>query len=168
MFIRSERLFLRPAWPEERAEFSGAWMNNALFPATSPLSMHHPLFVVTVPGPDGALVVGMTGLIDNGGETELAMWTVPDHRNRGFATEAARATLSVAAALGHCRLIAHHYADSPATGRVLARLGFVPTGHVRMHDSAARGGAEAAHVYALNLCPPASDPADPEPMRHAA
>jgi RimJ/RimL family protein N-acetyltransferase len=168
MFIRSERLFLRPAWPEERAELYRLPACDALFAADMVRPKRHPQFLVTLPGPDGADPVGLTGLIDNGPETELAVWIAPDFRNRGYATEAARATLAVAGTVGHCRLIAHHYADSPATARMLAKLGFVPTGHMRMHHSALRGGPALAQVHALNLCPPASDPVDPEELRRAA
>jgi len=128
----------------------------------------HPQFLITLPDHHGAQVVGMIGFADCEGETELGVWIGRAWWNRGFATEAVRAALSLARTLGHCRLVACHFADNPGAGRVLAKLGFVPTGQVRLRHSAARGRAEPAHVHALNLCPPASDPADPEVMRHAA
>lgn len=168
MFIRSERLFLRPAWPEERTEFDGLLDTNALVSGAMARPSRHPWFVITVPGHRGADVVGMIGLVDAGGDTELAVWIAGDWRNRGFGTEAARAALSIARTLGHCRVVANHFSDSPATACVLAKLGFVPTGRVRMHHSPVRRRAELAQIHVLDLCPPASDPVDPEMLRHAA
>jgi RimJ/RimL family protein N-acetyltransferase len=121
-----------------------------------------------MPDHRGADIVGMIGLVDAGGDTELAVWIDHAWRNRGIATEAARATLSIARTLGHCRLLASHYADSPATACILAKLGFMPTGHGRMRHSPARGYAELVQIHVLDLCPTASDPVDPEVLRRAA
>ena len=168
MFIRSERLFLRPAWPEECPELDGLLLGDAQACGAPQVPSRHPRFVITVPDQRGADVIGVIGLIDREGATELAVWIAPDWCNQGFATEAARATLTIARTLGHCRLVSNHYADSPATARVLAKLGFLPTGDVRMRHSPVRHRDELAQVHVLDLCPTASDPVDPEFMRHAA
>jgi RimJ/RimL family protein N-acetyltransferase len=136
--------------------------------ATVAPAPRHPQFLITLPDHHGAQVVGMLGLAECDGETELGVWIGRAWWNRGFATEAVRAALSVARTLGHRRLVASHFADNPGAGRVLVKLGFVPTGQMRPRHSAARGRAESAQAYALDLCPPASDPADPEGLRHAA
>lgn len=159
MFMRSERLFLRPAWPEEQSERPG-------FDQT--VQVHdprHPLFLITLPDHDGAPVVGIVGFAAWHGETELVLWIAPEWRGQGFATEAAQAALGVARMLGHCRILASCFAASPQGGRVLAKLRFAPTGQVRQRHSAARGWTPAALVCACNLCPPASDPA---PLQRAA
>jgi RimJ/RimL family protein N-acetyltransferase len=185
MFIRSERLFLRPGWPEDWSDLHTLLDDEALarqlsrvpwpcraddIRALSGMAQppRHPQFLITLPDHHGAHVVGMVGFAEADGETELGVWIGRKWWNRGFATEAVRAALSVARTLGHCRLVASHFADSPGAGRVLAKLGFVPTGQQRLRHSAARGRAEAAQVHVLNLCPPASDPADPEVLRRAA
>ena len=47
---------------------------------------------------------------------------------QGYASEAARAVLRLADALGHRRVIAHHFADNPASLRLLEARGFQITG----------------------------------------
>jgi len=185
VFIRSERLFLRPGWPEDWSELYRLldderlarhlsrvpWpcrVDDARGLAGMAQAPRHPQFLITLPDQHGAQVVGMIGLVDCNGETELGVWIGRAWWNRGFATEAARAALCLARTLGHCRLVASHFADSPGGGRMLAKLGFVPTGQVRQRHSAARGRAEPAQVHALDLCSPTSDPADPEVLRRAA
>ena len=73
---------------------------------------------------------------------------------------AARAMLALAQTLGHRRLVAHHFVDNPASGRVLDKLGFRPVGAQRERHCAARGGPAMAQGYALDLAEPGngSDP----------
>ncbi|MGZ3256570.1 MAG: GNAT family N-acetyltransferase, partial [Croceibacterium sp.] len=70
----------------------------------------------------------------------------------GYATEAARGALDVARALGRRRVLAGHYVDNPASGRVLRKLGFRETGEIRPTFCRARGGELAlARRYALDF-----------------
>ena len=62
-----------------------------------------------------------------------------DHWGQGYATEAGRAVVAIAdesLRLPHLR--ASHALDNPASGRVLAKLGFAPDGVAKLH-SLARG-----------------------------
>ncbi|MFE1318789.1 GNAT family N-acetyltransferase [Kitasatospora phosalacinea] len=52
----------------------------------------------------------------------------PDTWNRGYATHAVRHLLDLARRLGVSRVHARHHPDNPASGRVLTKAGFVPTG----------------------------------------
>ena len=168
MFIRSERLFLRPIWPEDLAELE--------FPAHDGLdgmarvAPRHPRFAVTLPDVQhgGAALIGVAALIEQDGETELTVRIAHAWRNRGLGTEAAAAVLIVARALGHCRIVACPFAGNPAGARLLARLGFAHTGHQRPRHNPDLGVAEPVPVHALALCPPASGPVDPAEMRRAA
>ena len=177
MFIRSERLFLRPGWPEDWREILARigderivrnlaqvpWPyteDDARSLATAPQDWALPHFLVTLPGADGARIVGCAGLSRNDDEIELGYWIGREHWGQGYATEAARAVLGLARALGHRRLAAHHFIDNPASGRVLAKIGFRPTGQTRERFCRARGELVPAFCYELDLVAPdnGSDP----------
>lgn len=181
MFIRSERLFLRPGWPEDRKELLDAVADEAIvrnlahapWPYTGDdasaflnLPQHRllPRFLVTVPGADGARLVGSVGLAEGQGTAELGYWVARDCWGRGYASEAARAVLGLARTLGHRRIVANHFTDNPASGRVLEKLGFRRTGRLVERFSQARGHAFPAREYALELGPCADCDAD-EGMR---
>jgi RimJ/RimL family protein N-acetyltransferase len=53
--------------------------------------------------------------------------------------------------LGHARLVASHFVDNPASGRVLRKLGFQPTGKVRLRHSCGRGEEAPAVEYTRDL-----------------
>ncbi|KUR78116.1 GNAT family N-acetyltransferase [Novosphingobium sp. FSW06-99] len=159
MFIRSERLFLRPAWPEDWSDIQTALGDHAHVLAARPQAWRHPQFLITLPDQHGAHVVGLICFAPYQGETELGVWIAQHARGQGYATEAARAALTLARMLGHCRLVASPIADCPASARVLAGLGFAPTGQRR---------GLAREVHALDLCAPADDPVDPDMLRRAA
>ncbi|MCX7284763.1 MAG: GNAT family N-acetyltransferase [Novosphingobium sp.] len=189
MFIRSERLFLRPGWPEDWAELHALIDDEAVvrnlarapWPygpddarsfAALPQAGRHPHFFITLPGMHGARLVGCVGLAQCDGETELGYWIGRRDWGQGYATEAARAVLGFARAVGHRRVIATPFADNAASARVLAKLGFRPTGEVRTARSPARAEPVAAPVHALDLAVP-FDCDGPEdggfaPMRRAA
>jgi RimJ/RimL family protein N-acetyltransferase len=59
--------------------------------------------------------------------------------------------LEIARLLGHRRVSAGHFVDNPASGRVLRKLGFVPTGQTRPRFSCARACEVLAHEYKLEL-----------------
>ena len=62
--------------------------------------------------------------------------------------------LGLARALGHRRIVAGHFVDNPASGRVLVKCGFRPAGSLRQRFSVARGGAVASLAYAVALAGP--------------
>ncbi len=169
MFYRSERLFLRPAFPEDAREIyegicdagvvqmlaSAPWpyrpADAEQFCAT-PADPQVPRFVIALPGEKGAPVVGTVGFKIDQGVLELGYWIARDHWGHGYATEAGRGALEVARALGHERVLAGHYVDNPASGRVLRKLGFRETGEVRPTFCRPRGGELVlARRYALDF-----------------
>ena len=65
---------------------------------------------------------------------ELGYWIGVPHRNRGYATEAARAVLGYAfETLGLHRVFAFHYSKNAASGRVLQKIGMTHEGRRRAH-----------------------------------
>ena len=84
---------------------------------------------------EGALV-GAIGLhLDRANEqAELGYWLGVAHHGRGFATEAGAAVIRHGfEALGLERIFASHLGRNPASGRVLAKLGFRREGTLRAH-----------------------------------
>lgn len=171
MFIRSERLFLRPAWPEDFEETFALINDEAvvrhLATAPWPYTIEDaraflarpqepllPSFFVTLPAAQGARVIGSIGLGRDRDDVELGYWIAPAWWGNGYATEAARAVLNLARALGHRRVVAGHFTDNPASGRVLRKVGFRPTGEMRIRYSAGRGGAAPSLSYAIDLGAP--------------
>jgi RimJ/RimL family protein N-acetyltransferase len=169
MFIRSERLFLRPAWPEDWEDLLLGIADEAvvrnLAKAPWPYTAEHarefagreqdgrcPHFFITLPRTSGpAVLVGACGLARVDGEVELGYWIARDHWGQGYATEAVRAVLSLARTLGHRELVAGHFIDNPASARVLRKAGFVPTGQIRQRQCLARGIAVASVEHRLVL-----------------
>jgi RimJ/RimL family protein N-acetyltransferase len=86
-------------------------------------------------------LVGMLGFrAGRTGRPELACWIGRPYWNRGYATEAVRASLKWVKRDWRKRLVvAGHFADNPASGQVLCKAGFLYTGDVEMKPSAARG-----------------------------
>ena len=113
-----------------------------------------PHFFITLPTADGAKLIGSAGISRDGDDVELGYWIARAHWGQGYATEAARAVLSQARALGHKQLVASHFVDNPASGRVLRKVGFCPTGKRRIRYSAGRQGVAMALTYSLELDSP--------------
>lgn len=171
MFYRSERLFLRPAFPEDsRAVYHGicdAGVVSMLSRAPWPYRMEdaeefcarvvparEPRFLITLPDEPGAPVVGCIGLHEDEGQIEMGYWLARDHWGQGYASEAGRGVIEIARGMGHRRLVAGHYLENPASGRVLRKLGFRETGEIRPTRCLARGGEMVlARRYALDLEP---------------
>lgn len=172
MFIRSERLFLRPAWPEDweellpRIQDEAVVMNLAKAPwpytaddarsyAQQPQHPRLPHFFVTLPTRQApAEIIGSVALGQGDEGVELGYWIARNHWGQGFATEATRAVLNLAKVLGHARVWAGHFLDNPAAGRVLRKIGFVPTGKVAARHNMARGDAAPAQIMAVELGSP--------------
>lgn len=168
MFFRSERLFLRPAWPEDWQDVLAGMGDEAIlrnlasppWPCTTedakafvrrPHERGLPNFCITLPTGGGARLIGGIGLARRGEGAELGFWIARPHWGQGYASEAARAIVGLARALGHRGLGASHFLDNPAAGRVLRKAGFVPTGKVRRRFGTARGGEAPARDYALRF-----------------
>ena len=159
MFIRTERLFLRPAFPEDwRDVYRGLaderivrMLARVPWPYTEAHAQQFcadqqqrgPLsFLVTLPNKPGAPAIGTIGIGSFGQNPhELGYWFARDHWGQGYATEAARGILRTARALGIDKVTAGHFVENPASGRVLRKVGFRETGEVRPISSAGRGGA---------------------------
>lgn len=166
MFHRSERLLLRPAWPEDWQQVfggiadEGVVRNLAQAPwpyraehaqefVQSPADPMFPRFLVTKA--ENGAVVGCVGIDPHAGGAELGYWIARAHWGQGYATEAAQGALEVAQMLGHRRVVACHFLDNPASGRVLRKLGFRPTGKVTNRFSCGRGESGLAAEFALEL-----------------
>ena len=166
MFHRSERLLLRPPWPEDwnivlggiadegvvRNLASAPWPYNAADArefVQLPIDPMFPRFLITR-ARDAALV-GCIGIDLTEGEVELGYWIARQHWGQGYATEAGRAVLDVAQMLEHERIVASHFLDNPASGAVLRKLGFEPTGRVVERFSCGRGGKGPTAEYELSL-----------------
>ena len=114
----------------DRAEVSPAWLERVRETAAGdPWALG---FSVVERG--GKTVVGSCGFKgppDGEGVVELAYGIGPEHRGRGYATEAAAALAEFAFADGRVKLVrAHTKPDNAASSRVLAKCGFSRVGEV--------------------------------------
>ncbi len=156
MFVRTKRLTLRPGWIEDAPELAraiGQWevvrnLSRAPWPYTlghaeqflaSPRVQSEGLLIVA-PQDEGARIVGCIGLRPvSGSGWELGYWVVPDCQGRGYATEAGRGLIAFAQeTLRLPQIEAGYHVENPASGRVLQKLGFEPTGERRMSSCLAR------------------------------
>ena len=116
--------------PADRAEVSPEWL--ARVRATPPGDPWALGFRAVERG--GGAVAGSCGFKgppDPDGVVELAYGIDPDHRGRGYATEAAAALAAFAFADGAVRRVrAHTKADNGASARVLTKCGFARIGDV--------------------------------------
>lgn len=169
MFVRTQRLTLRPAWPEDAAELAQAIGHEAVVRNLARAPWPYPIeaaesFAATFADPcepkflifahDGGAVrlIGAIGVGPFGDEAhELGYWITPDAWGRGYATEAAGAVLRAAKALGIRRVAAGHYLDNPASGQVLRKLGFRATGRVVATYSRGRGGEASSARFEIDL-----------------
>ncbi len=156
MFARTERLLLRPSWPEDAGQIYRAiadegivrnlarapWpytMDDAAWFAALEHSEMFPNFMLMLRTDGAPKLIGSCGLAERDGEVELGYWIARPYWGNGFAAEAARAVVDVAKALGHRKLVSGHFVDNPASGRVLRKVGFRPLGRVENRYSVARG-----------------------------
>lgn len=168
MFHRTERLLLRPAWPEDWEMILWGIGNERvvrnLAKAPWPYLPEHarefagrtqdsrlPAFLLTLPEDQGSRLVGCAGLGESATGVEIGYWIAQPYWGRGFATEGARGVLEVARLLGHRRIEGRHFLDNPASGKVLRKLGFAPTGKTGVLQSCGRQAPSTALLYTLDL-----------------
>ncbi len=169
MFARTPRLLLRPGWGEDapalaraiadetvvRNLASAPWpyaMADAEAFLAAPRDPALPSFLITERTAAAPRIVGACGLGRRAsGAVELGYWIARAHWGQGFATEAGAALIEIAHALKFPQLEASHFIDNPASGRVLEKLGFVPTGLSAPRYSCARGGEAMTRMFRLRL-----------------
>jgi RimJ/RimL family protein N-acetyltransferase len=170
MFLRTTRLLLRPGWSQDapalfeaiaderivrnlatapwpyRPDHAEAWL------ATERKASEPSLLIFRCTGAPPELI-GAVGFGKRpSGETEFGYWIAPRHWGRGYATEAGRALLETARhGLRLNRLDAGHFLDNPASGRVLEKLGFRPTGIIAPRYSAGRGEMAPCRLFELEF-----------------
>lgn len=183
MFARTERLLLRPSWPEDAEAIynaindEGIVRNLARAPwpytrsdaqefASLDHDPRHPNFLLFKRTIGAPKLIGSCGLGDLDGETEIGYWISRPYWGLGYASEAARAVVNIARAIGHKRLSCGHFVDNPASGQVMRKLGFCPTGRIEQRYSRGRGESVACVTMELSLEDSGDSDAgrDPDPM----
>ena len=170
MFVRTERLLLRPGWIEDAPALFRAIADEGIVRnlATAPWPYHpqdaesflsrerstaDASTLIFLRGEAEPVLIGGMGFgrMEQGG-VEFGYWLRRDHWGRGFATEAGRAFLAAARdSLRLRRIEAGHFLDNPASGRVLEKLGFRPTGAIVPRFSLARGETAPCREMKLTL-----------------
>lgn len=170
MFVRTNRLFLRPGWAEDAPALAEAINDLAI--ARMLERVPHPYgvedaraFLAAAQAGDlptllvfrrtagQPRLVGGVGLHRAGsGDADavrLGYWIARSHWGLGYATEAARGVLALGFdSLRLTEVTACHHLDNPASARVLDKLGFVATG-IGQSFSLARGAAAPVRDYRL-------------------
>lgn len=153
--LETERLTLRPFRPEDAADVLRMAGDPAV--ASTTLNIPHPyepgmaeawiathregfeagtlVNLAITRRTDGALL-GAIGLVVTPAHAraELGYWVGREHWNEGIATEAARAMLRHGfETMGLNRIVAHHFARNPSSGRVMQKIGMRPEGRYPQH-----------------------------------
>ncbi len=185
MFARTPRLLLRPPFPDDAATLAATIGDERIVRnlATAPWPYRFedarafvdivdnadpllPTWLMLLRGSDAPRIVGGVGIARREtGELELGYWVARPYWGLGFATEAARQLRATARALKLPPLTAGHFVDNPASGAVLRKLGFRPTGQIAPRYSLARGGDAPCVVFAEDVDAPVDAP--PGDMRRS-
>jgi RimJ/RimL family protein N-acetyltransferase len=170
MFVLTERLTLRPGWAEDAPALAHAiahervvaMLARAPWPYTIddargflslPEVIDEPRLLIVDRRAAGAPVIGGIGVHrDEHGARELGYWLTPGAWGRGLMREAASAFVaSLSASFGIESLVSGHYVGNAASGRVLERIGFRPTGEIRRRYSVARGQEVDCLMHVIDL-----------------
>ncbi|HEX7784347.1 MAG TPA: GNAT family N-acetyltransferase [Sphingobium sp.] len=165
MFARTQRLLLRPGWQEDSQALAQAIGNEPVIRNLSrapwpygeqdaeeyltrsrdPLLPDFLIFSRTLGAPR---LIGGCGISrgEEGG-LELGYWIARPYWGLGFATEASRAVMRIARATGLSGVTASHFLDNPASGNVLRKIGFRPTGQIASRYSIGRGADVACALF---------------------
>jgi RimJ/RimL family protein N-acetyltransferase len=184
MFAVTKRLLLRPAWPEDAPELAQAigderivrnlatapWpycLGDAEQFLWRPRDPQHPNFLITDRIDEPRRIIGSVGFHDSDGTPELGYWLVPDRWGEGLVPEAAEAAIAAGRhCLGYGRIVSGHFADNPASGRVLEKLGFRRLGPMKRF-SLARGEDVDGFEFALEAVEEEEQDTDIEPAMAA-
>lgn len=157
MFARTERLLLRPAWREDAPALAAAIGDEAIVRNLSQVPWPYgeaeaqafaarerdpaqPDFLIFARTMGAPRLVGGCGITRrDDGDLELGYWIARRYWGLGFATEAGKALVGIARAMDLPRLKAGHFLDNPASGHVLRKIGFLPTGRIVPRHSRGRG-----------------------------
>lgn len=170
MFAITQRLLLRPGWAEDAPALCRAIADEGIVRnlATAPWPYRpedaeaflkrergprEPAMLIFRRGRGAPDLVGGIGFAATpGGGIELGYWLARRAWGRGYATEAGRAVIANAReSLRLRRIEAGHFLDNPASGRVLEKLGFRPTGRTAARYSLGRGELAPCRVMELDL-----------------
>ena len=96
-------------------------------------------------------IIGCTGVTPGEeGVYDLGYWVGADYRGKGVASAAAGAVIALLFERYDARVItAGHFVDNPASGHILQKLGFQPTGETKQLMSIARGVEVETILFAL-------------------
>ncbi len=163
--IRTERLVLRPLREEDLdmvVLMAGDWDVASMtaripYPYTLADARHwldgleHGELVCAIERNDDGALVGVTGYLpaataSEEKSAEIGYWIGKPYWGKGYATEAARALIAHCFTnVGFARLTCCHFADNPASCRVIEKLGFMPAGSCARWCEARRVEALAEH-----------------------
>ena len=175
MFARTPRLLLRPGWAEDAPALTAAIADPAIVRnlARAPWPYGEdearaflaswadaamPRFLMVQRTAAEPRLIGCIGIDPaEDGVPELGYWIARPYWGLGYASEAGRHMIELARTLGLSALRAGHFADNPASGAVLRKLGFVPTGRTVQRHSVARGGPVPTVEYSRSIAAPGND-----------
>jgi RimJ/RimL family protein N-acetyltransferase len=165
MFARTPRLLLRPGWQEDSHALAQAIGNESVvrnlarvpWPyaaqdaeawLTRERDPHLPDFLIFSRTLGAPRLIGGCGIgRDAEGGLKLGYWIARPYWGLGFATEAARGVMRIARATGLSGITAGHFLDNPASGNVLRKIGFRPTGQIMTRYSIGRGADVACAIF---------------------
>lgn len=168
MFTRTERLLLRPGWREDAPALAAAINDEGIarnlarvpWPYSEEDALAYlegrqdadlPRFLIFARTLGAPRLVGGCGLSrEEKGGLELGYWIARPYWGLGFATEAGRAVVRIARAMNLPKLRAKHALDNPASGNVLRKIGFRPTGGVGFYHSRGRGADVPCALFEEN------------------
>jgi RimJ/RimL family protein N-acetyltransferase len=180
MFARTERLLLRPGWSDDAPDLAAAIAHESVAMKLARLPWPYTVddarwflglerveqeanFLIFARTGGEPRLVGGIGLHDQEGELEIGYWLSPPYWGLGFATEAGRAVIEIARhSLRVSKLVSGHFVDNPASGRVLRKLGFKPTGRFEPRPCVARGHDVPCQLYAMDLSEEGDSDSDPD------
>ena len=152
--LQTARLRLRPVAADDQAAIVAGigdldvarWLSRVSHPYSASDFVE---FATDIAYPGETFVIedagGFVGVIGAG--FELGYWLVPQVHGRGYATEAARAVLTMQFAHDESTVASGYFVGNVRSARVLSKLGFVETGQRLQHCRAL--GAARPHVDLL-------------------